>query len=215
MVNTFSNAHVAAGTTATYTSVGAYAPSLACFAAGTRIAGARGPLAVEDVTAGDQVETASGDVRTVRWVGKRVVDVARHPNPGEVAPVRVRAGAFAPSVPVRDLLLSPDHAVFAEGVLVPVRHLVNGTSVVAERLASIAYFHIELESHDVLLAEALPCESYLERGNRNVFANATPAMPSAAGEAFAELVTHGPVLERIRAALAARADTLEAARLAA
>jgi hypothetical protein len=36
---------------------------------------------------------------------------------------------------------------------------------------SIDYFQLELQTHDVVLAEGLPVESYLDCGNRSAFAN--------------------------------------------
>jgi Hint domain len=50
----------------------------------------------------------------------------------------------------------------ADGVLVPVEHLVNGVSIVqCEAVEWVAYFHVELDSHDVIVtggpaAGALP-----------------------------------------------------------
>jgi hypothetical protein len=87
-------------------------------------------------------------------------------------PVRVRAGAFGAALPLRDLVLSPDHAVLVDGALVPIRHLINGVSIAQERWASVTYWHVELDRHDVVLAEGLACESYLDTGNRAAFANA-------------------------------------------
>ncbi len=141
----------------------------ACFAQGTRIATSRGPVAVEALCEGDRLLTASGRLAPVRWLGHRRTDLKRHPSPHDVMPVRVTAGAFGPSLPSRDLVLSPDHAVFVDGHLVPVRHLVNGASIVQETRASITYWHVELDRHDVILAEGLPCESYLDTGNRHAF----------------------------------------------
>src|SRR5690349_2663683 len=38
----------------------------------------------------------------------------------------------------------------ADGVLVPVEHLVNGVSIVqCKAVERVAYFHVELDSHDV------------------------------------------------------------------
>ena len=79
-------------------------------------------------------------------------------------------GAFGPAEPARDLLLSPDHAVFRGGALIPARALINGSTIVQEPASSAHYFHVELPRHAVLLAEGLPCESYLDTGNRAAFA---------------------------------------------
>ena len=141
----------------------------ACFAAGTRITGEFGRVPVEALRVGERVRTLSGRLAPVRWLGHRRTDLRRHPRPHDVMPVRVRAGAFGPATPTRDLVLSPDHAVFADGYLVPIRHLVNGRSIVQEPRETITYWHVELDRHDVLLAENLPCESYLDTGNRHAF----------------------------------------------
>jgi phospholipase/lecithinase/hemolysin len=147
----------------------------ACFAAGTRILTAFGEVPVEMLRPGDHICTLlGGGLSEIRWVGRREVDCARHPRPEQVRPVRIAACAFAPGVPHRDLLLSPDHAVWlaAERVLVPARTLVNGTTIAQLPTTRITYFHVELARHDVILAEGLPAESFLDTGNRGAFDNA-------------------------------------------
>ncbi len=147
---------------------------VACFAEGTHIATAAGPMAVEALRAGDFVATPlQGGFARVAWIGHRRLDLRRHPRPQDVQPVRIKAHAFAPGQPARDLLLSPDHAIFdpALAALVPIRCLLNGATIVQEHVAAVQYFHLELERHAVLLAEGLPAESYLDTGNRAAFAN--------------------------------------------
>ena len=102
---------------------------------------------------------------------------AEHRRGADVWPVRIAAGAFGEGLPGRDLYLSPDHAVFADGVLVPIRYLVNGTTIAREAAGRVTWYHVELAdaeggaAHDVLLAEGLPSESFLDTGNRGAFAN--------------------------------------------
>lgn len=194
-----------------------YAPStLACFAAGTRIATPDGPIAVQQLHVGQSVSLASGGSAPIVWIGHRSIDCRRHAQPETVWPVHIRAGAFAPHVPERDLVLSPDHAVFFEGVLIPVRYLLNDSTIVQQRLDRIAYYHIELARHDLLLAEGLAAESFLDTGNRSAFGNvgpviqAHPNFTSLAWEAAgcAPLVVTGPPVEAARAQLDARARVL-------
>jgi hypothetical protein len=100
------------------------------------------------------------------WLGHRHINCQLHDNQTDVWPIRVHAGAFAPDQPLRDLWLSPDHAVFIDGALVPVRHLTNGRTIIQEEVDEVSYYHVELAAHDVIIAEGLPCESYLDTGNR-------------------------------------------------
>ncbi len=187
--------------------------ALPCFAAGTRILTLRGEVAVERLRLGDMVPGPDGVGQAIVWLGHRSLACARHPRPQDVWPVRVRAGAFGEGLPARDLRLSPDHAVFVDGVLIPVRYLVNGATIVQERAARVTYWHVEFARHGVMLAEGLPCESYLDTGNRGAFANGGAvvqqhpdfALAIWATVACAPLVRDGEALLRVRAMLAGQA----------
>jgi autotransporter passenger strand-loop-strand repeat protein len=187
-----------------------------CFAAGTRIATPEGERRVEELRQGDLVLTASGQQRSILWLGHRRVDCRRYPKPRDVWPVQVRAGAFGERKPCRDLWLSPDHAVFVVGVLIPVRYLINGRTIAQEERDAVSYWHVELARHDVILANGLPCESYLDTGNRCAFADGGAAVqmhPDFAlriwdAEACAPLVRGGPRLFAAKRRLLARATSL-------
>jgi hypothetical protein len=124
---------------------------------------------VEDLRVGDRVLTADGTREPIVWIGQREVNCRAHPNPATVWPVRVRAGTFGENVPLRDLSLSPDHAVFVNDVLVPVKLLMNGSTIAQVRDDHVRYFHVELPRHAVILAEGLTVESYLDIGDRANF----------------------------------------------
>jgi hypothetical protein len=197
---------------------GATGPVAPCFAAGTRIATPQGERRVETLQPGDEVLTADGAVEAVRWVGRRrLARLDAHPAPQTVQPVCIAAGAFGPGAPHRDLVLSPGHAVFVEGCLIPAARLINGRTVVQLHWTQVEYFHVELRRHDVLLAEGLAVESYLDCDNRGDFENggATltlhPRFAALAHEAAcAPLTVCGPVVERVRRRLARRAAALAA-----
>ena len=181
-----------------------------CFVRGTRIQTPRGPVAVEDLAEGELVVTASGEAVRIVWIGHRRVRCALHPAPEKVRPVRIRAGAFGDGLPACDLWLSPDHAVFAEDVLIPARLLVDDGGVTQVEVVEVEYFHVELPRHDVILAEGLPVESYLDTGNRAMFANGAAFLilhPDFGAdrrdlpEACAPFVVRGEALERVRARL--------------
>ena len=189
--------------------------SIACFAAGTRIETERGTVAMEDLCEGDLVLTATGALRPIRWIGRRRVDCRRHSEPHHVWPVRIAAGAFGNGLPTRDLFLSPDHAVFVDDVLIPVKHLLVGSVVAQVPIAGISYFHIELDRHDILLAEGLSVESLLPGSDRSGFQNGGcplvlhPDFYSRQwdAEGCAPLIVTGPVVAAVRARLASRCTT--------
>jgi autotransporter passenger strand-loop-strand repeat protein len=147
--------------------------STPCYCRGTRILTDRGEVPVEALRIGDLVATLSGALRPIRWIGHRRLEIGRHQAPPDVCPVRIAAGALADCVPARDLLVSPDHAMLVAGLLVPARLLLNGASVTREdSMRHVTYFHVELDTHDLLFAEGAPAESYLDTGNRDAFDNA-------------------------------------------
>ncbi|HEX4368574.1 MAG TPA: Hint domain-containing protein [Rhodopila sp.] len=197
--------------------------SIACFAAGTRIATPRGGVAVERLREGDTVLTISGKARAVQWIGRRTLDCTRHIAPERVKPVRIAPHAFGEDRPKRALLLSPDHSVFIEDVMIPIKHLINGATITQLDAPSVTYYHIELESHDVVLAEGLPAETYLETGGRAAFENGGGAIelhPDFAPDenrvgmvwrnfAYAPLIGSDGQLNRVRARLALQAVMLQ------
>ena len=188
---------------------------IACFAAGTLIRTARGLVPVEALRPGDRVATLADPAvpwRPVRWIGWRPLRAGALPDPEAARPVLVRADAFGPGRPARDLRVSPEHALVWGGALIPARLLVNGSTILRDRAcARIAYHHVELDAHDLLLAEGLPAESWLDTGNRGMFANAPAGVerlePGAEqrrrGTWCLPVITGGPHLAAARAALGA------------
>jgi hypothetical protein len=189
-----------------------------CFAAGTLIATPDGDVAVETIKSGDPVLTAGGASRAVKWMGHRSLDLRAEVHPETSWPVRIAAHAFAPAKPASDLVVSSAHALGVEvdgaQVLIPAGCLVNGTTVSEMPVERITWWHVELESHDLLLANGMPAESYLDMGNRNFFieeggtTDRLEATRTAHEDYCRPLHDRGVVLEKARAALMARAAEL-------
>jgi hypothetical protein len=190
------------------------AGSVPCFAAGTPIMTETGEVLVERLTVGARLPTQlGGRLARVIWIGQRTVDCRRHPRPHDVMPIRILRDAFGPGVPHCDVLLSPDHALLVNDVLIPVRHLMNGVTILQEDVDRVSYWHVELDHHDVILAAGLAAETFLDTGNRAAFSNAGPVV--AAHPAFglwawegagcAPLLIAGEEVERAGEMLRARA----------
>jgi hypothetical protein len=144
-----------------------------CFCAGTRIAMADGWKLVEDIEAGDKVLRAEGGETEVKWLGQQYVDT-RFAHPKLASPIRIRKGALGENLPERDLRLSGDHAIGIDGVLVTASALVNGTTIIQEPdmpMDGFTYYHVETEAHELILAEGLPSESFVDF-NGQTFDNA-------------------------------------------
>ncbi|GLR66284.1 hypothetical protein GCM10010909_09640 [Acidocella aquatica] len=174
--------------------------TLPCFARGARLLTPHGYRAVEELKPGDPLITAAGARRPVRWIGRRTLDLG--PSAArDGLPVLILPNAFGPGQPARPLRLSPSHCVYAGGVLIPAAQLVNGATILRERTApAMTYYHVELDRHDILLAEGLPCESYFDDGNRGALYHET-GRRSPARKPFAPVITRGARLAAVRARL--------------
>ena len=151
-------------------------------------------------------------MRPIQWIGRRSYRGRFVMGRKDILPICIKAGALADNVPRRDLWISPHHAMLLEGLLIEAKDLVNGVSIVqAERIKEVEYFHIELESHDVVVAEGALSESFIDHDNRGMFQNASeyaalyPGSNSPPGRYCATRCEDGYELEMIRSHIALRA----------
>jgi hypothetical protein len=187
-----------------------------CYCRGTRIRTPQGKVAVEALRIGDRVTTVDGEDLPIKWIGRRFYrDWLAVGNAG-VQPICFRAGSIADGVPVRDLYVSPEHAMFLDGVLVPALHLVNGASIVKiEGMEEIEYFHFEFDRHVVIYAEGAAAESFVDDDSRMLFHNADeyrqlyPDEPRGGDIEFcAPRVEAGYEIDTLHRRLVARAERL-------
>jgi hypothetical protein len=184
-----------------------------CFAAGTRILTPDGEVAVEELAVGDTVITVREGgalTRRIVWTGCQRINLARQPEPALLRPVRITAGALGDGVPERDLRLSPHHAIYLDGLLFEAICLVNGTTIFQEQgNGCVSYHHIELEEHDIVLAEGAACESYLDTGSRHLFGmELFPDYRAPEDATFCvPLIREGEALDAVRRAIHLRTES--------
>ncbi len=192
--------------------------SIACYARGTAIRTDGGNTPVEALRIGNRVATFGGASHAIRWIGRRAYSGRFLAASPAVQPILFKAGSLGPYQPRRDLRVSPKHAMFLDGCLVPAECLLNGTSVVRDTACTeIEYFHVELDSHDVILAEDAPSETFVDDDSRAMFHNlseyrALYGEPPASPAIYcAPRIEHGETLDRIRRAIDDRAARTPAA----
>jgi hypothetical protein len=187
-----------------------------CYCPGTLIRTAYGEKRVEQLAIGDKVMTMSGALRPIKWIGRRSYRGRFVMGRKDILPVCIKAGALDDNIPRRDLWISPHHAMYFEheagGVLIEAKDLVNGISIAqAEQVDVVEYVHVELDTHDVILAEGARSETFVDDDSRGLFHNAHEFALLYPDEAIeparycAPRRGEGFVVEAVRLAIARRA----------
>jgi Hint domain len=135
-----------------------------CFLKGTKIRTAQGEREIENLGIGDLLPTMFGGLRPIQWIGFYPFKKSDPSKPWvkDALPVRFARSALAPGVPHSDLYVTAGHSLLINGVLVPAKLLINGTTITryaAHEHAELEFFHIKLETHDVIYAEGAPLET--------------------------------------------------------
>ena len=138
-----------------------------CFLKGTKILTADGERKIEDLAVGDLVPTMFGGLRPVQWIGRYPIKKSDPSKPWvkDALPIRIARSALGPELPHADLYVTGYHSLLIDGVLAPAVTLINGTTIVRDKereYDELEYFHVKLESHDVIYAEGVLAETLLE-----------------------------------------------------
>ena len=138
-----------------------------CFLKGTKIETAEGERRIEDLAIGDRLPTMFGGMRPIQWIGRYPIKKSDPSKPWvrDALPVRIAASALAPNVPHAELYVTGGHSLMIDGLLVPAGCLINGETITRHETANecdeLEFFHIKLESHDVIYAEGAPVDTLL------------------------------------------------------
>lgn len=146
-----------------------HAEGVVCFTPETWIDTPGGARQIGHLVAGDKVMTLDGGVQEIVWTGRRRLSLRELVHDPDLAPVRIRQGAFPAWRQDGDLLVSPDHRMLVRGrteggeseVLVAARDLVDDVGILREvRCSPVTYVHLLLEQHHILLANGFETESF-------------------------------------------------------
>ncbi len=174
-----------------------------CFAKGTLIDTPDGAIAVEKLAPGDIITTGNGTT-SVKWIGKQPIDT-RLMHPVRVNPICITAGALGYGLPKRDFLLSADHAIAIDGYLINAGALVNGTTIYQlDRMpkGGFSYYHVDTGTHELLLAEGVESETFIDYAGRDSFENGAEATATISEMDMPRISSARLVPDHIRAALA-------------
>lgn len=140
--------------------------SLPCFAPETRIATPYGSKEIRDLREGDPVLTRDNNVQTIRWISSHRTALDR-----STWPILIRKDAFAPGLPLRDLVLSAQHRVLVGAPrqlpcqteqFAPAKGLVSHPGIRTMRgRTRQTWMHFALDRHEVVFAEGCAVESLL------------------------------------------------------
>jgi hypothetical protein len=150
-------------------------PSTSCLLKGTKILTPSGDRPVQELQIGDEVQTLAGR-KTIKWIGyNKFTKEEGRAWQDSIMPIRVARFAIDDHTPHCDLYLSPLHCIFFNQALIPVMYLINEATIAQgtpSDMSAIEYYHIELDTHEVIYAEGALVESFIdEDSSRENFSN--------------------------------------------
>jgi len=176
-----------------------YQDYVACFTADTLIDTANGPVRVQDLRVGDLIATLDHGLQPLEALLSRHVDEATLQKLPKLAPVRINAGALGQGLPLRDLLVSPQHRFLARSVVVRRMFEADETLLSAKQLSAlpgiavdsgqrdVTYYHLVMPRHEIVMAEGTPTESFY--CGEQAIKSLTPDARAELNNLFPELIT--------------------------
>ena len=151
---------------------------------------------MQELQIGDEVQTLAGR-KTIKWIGyNKFTKEEGRAWQDNVMPVHVARFAIDDHTPYRDLYLSPGHCVFFNEALIPVKYLINEASIAQgtpSEMSALEYYHVELDTHEVIYAEGVLVESY-DGWNRDNFSNFVQYERLYGAERQSEMTPFAPIL---------------------
>src|SRR5215469_7915109 len=169
---------------------------LKCFLKGTKISTPSGDRLVQDLRIGDEVQTLAGR-KTIKWIGyNKFTKEEGRAWQDSVMPIRVARFAIDDHTPHCDLYLSPGHCIFFNEALIPVMYLINEATIAQgtpSDMSALEYYHIELDTHEVIYAEGALAESF-DGSDREIFSNFVQYERLYGGKHQSKMTPFAPIL---------------------
>ena len=153
-----------------------------CYAKGSQILTENGYKNIEDIIIGEKIQT-KGDIKNHKVFMKnnikKVINIKHFILPIvslENSPIIIKKNAIQKNMPHSDIVVSPDHGIYIPQVsnlskfiniknnLLNAKYLLhlNDNIYQDETYTEIEYYHIELESHSIIVAQGLLAESFID-----------------------------------------------------
>lgn len=170
----------------------AYESLILCFTSGTHILTPEGERAVETLGVGDMACTLDHGAQPIRWIGR--IDIE---SPVENdKPIEFKPGSLGPDRPLRPLAVSPQHRMLVqlptgEECLAPAKAFLDLPGVRRKSgTQKVAYYHLFLERHAVLITEGAMAESFFP--GSYVLSKCEAEMHKALSRVFPDLEDYRP-----------------------
>lgn len=141
--------------------------AFSAFAQGSLVQTDNGPVAVEDLQPGMNIETHDGRHLPLLWLGSMTIAPAKRITETSEQLFRVTEGSFGPALGAPDLLLGAGARIMRNGTgdafaqLTNIESLADGSAVIAITPRSpVVVFHICLSSHCLIRVNDLILETY-------------------------------------------------------
>lgn len=183
-----------------------------CYLAGTKILTPKGEIPIEQLQIKQLVRALSKEKlmnKRIQWIG--------HFTPKYrsiyTIPIKICKSALADNLPNSDLWISPNHAIYINGIFVQAKNLVNGKTIYQDNsITDIKYYHIELSYHTAIVANGLYAETYLNSGSKHRFDNCKnqkiPAIDDWRHKRYAPIITKKNKLKSLKHQINNRISTL-------
>lgn len=137
---------------------------------------------------GEAVKVLEIGVGTTKAINNVPLDLSGYP-------VCITKNAFGENKPNKDIHLTPEHSVYMNGFLIPIRLLVNDVSIYYDtEIEYFEYYHIICEKHTIVDVNGLDAETYYNTGNSFKFKNNIPQVES---DIFSQILVSGPEFDEV------------------